>query len=121
MGFDLFINHTCDIYHIRKNDESPGYNLPSSPKFSYPDEPDLKAVPCHFGVRSGQAEVNQYEPQAKYQARLKVAFFFGTDIRLNDKIVDCDTGYEYTAEIPRNIRDHHITVFATRRAAQEPL
>ena len=121
MGFSDFLRHSCDIYHIRKAETSPGHNLPPSPTFSYPDAPDLNAVPCYFSVRSGKADVNQHEPQTKYEARLKLALPSGTDIRVNDKVVDLVTGYEYTAEIPRNIRGHHMTVMVTRRAQQEPL
>ena len=121
MGFSNFLNHACDIYHIRKAEASPGYNLPSSPTFSYPDRPDEKAVPCHFHIRSGTAEVSQDEPQAKYRARLKLSLPAGTDVRVNDKIIDCGTGYEYTAEIPRQIQHHHVIVFITRRAGRESL
>jgi hypothetical protein len=121
VGFSDFLNHSCDIYHMQKTDVSPGYGLPSSLTFAYPDEPDVKAVPCHFSVRSGSANVKQYDPQAKYEARLKLAVPFGTDIRVNDKIVDTGTGYEYTAEIPRNIRSHHTVVMVTRKTQQEPL
>ena len=45
----------------------------------------------------------------------------GTDIRINDKVVDCETGLEYTAERPRNIRDHHIFVYIKRTKEQEAL
>ena len=121
MAFGDFLQHSCDIYHIRKTEVSPGYNLPSSPTFSYPDEPDERAVPCHFSVRSGRADVKQYEPQAKYEARLKLTLPIGTDVRVNDKIIDRGAGYEYTAEIPRNVRGHHMVVMVTRTAGQEAL
>ena len=45
----------------------------------------------------------------------------GTDIRLNDKIVSSETGLEYTAGQPRNIRGHHMTVKIYRTAQQRPL
>ena len=116
MGFNDFLRHTCDIYHIRKSDESPGYNLPSSPMFSYPDEPDLKSVPCLF--KSGGGTVTRSEPQARYDVRTKLSLPAGTDVRINDKVIDLDTGYEYTAEEPRNIRGHHVTVMVWRTAQQ---
>lgn len=120
MSFDGLLNHKCDIYHMRKTGVSPGYDLPSSPVFSYPSEPDITVVPCHFSTKSG-VKVVQAEPQAKYEASIKLSLPIGTDIRLNDKIVDCDTGYEYTAEIPRNVRAHHIAVTLHRTSRQEAL
>ena len=45
-----------------------------------------------------------------YFIDLKLTLPTGTDIKVNDKVIDCDTGYEYEAEVPRNIRGHHITV-----------
>lgn len=119
MGFSDFLKHSCDIYHIQKADVSPGFDLPPSPTFSYPGEPDLKSVPCHF--HTGGTTITQTAPQAKYSASIKLALPAGTDIRINDKIVDCDSGYEYTAEIPRDIRGHHITVMVHRTAQQEAL
>lgn len=120
MSFNGLLNHSCDIYHMVRTDKSPGYGLPSSPSFSYPEAPDIAAVPCHFGTKGGAMAVIRNE-QAMLEARIKLALPAGTDIRVNDKIVDCDTRYEYTAEIPRNIRGHHITVFVCRTAQQEPL
>jgi len=119
MSFNGLLDHTCDIYHIRKVDKSPGYGLPSSPAFEYPEEPDEPAVPCHFGVRNSSVSIVQKEPQAVRIANVKLALPAGTDIRLNDKIVDCETGYEYTAEIPRKIRGHHITVYVKPTGQQE--
>ena len=39
----------------------------------------------------------------------------GTDVRVNDKVVDKNTGLAYTAEMPHNIRDHHIMVNIQRK------
>lgn len=121
MSFDGFLNHSCDIYHMVRTDKSPGYALPASPSFSYSEAPDVAAVPCHFGTKGGAMTVKRTEPQTKLEARIKLALPVGTDVRVNDKIVDCDTCYEYTAEIPQNIRGHHITVFVCRTEQQEPL
>lgn len=120
MAFDSLLDHTCDIYHMRKTDKSPGYGLPASPSFSYEAKPDLSGVSCHFCTKSG-VTVIQVEPQAKYEAKIKLDLPFGTDVRLNDKIVDCNAGYEYTAEIPRNVRNHHIVVLLHRSDGQEAL
>lgn len=121
MAFKTLLDHTCDIYHIQRSDTSPGYDLPSSPSFNYPKQPDLAAVPCHFGVTHSTVAVVQADPQANLEAKLKLALPAGTDVRLNDKIVDCTSGYEYTAEVPRNIRGHHVTVLLHRTGQQEPL
>jgi hypothetical protein len=121
MSFETMLNHKCDVYHIHRADASPGYNLPSSPSFSYPDDPDLVGLTCHFGVKSGTQVVVQHEPQANYEAKVKLTVPLGTDIRLNDKIVNTETGYEYTAEVPVRIRQHHMFVMIRRTDAQEPL
>ena len=42
-------------------------------------------------------------------------------MRLNDKIVDCATGLEYTAEQPVNVRDHHLFAYIKRKNGQEAL
>ena len=44
-------------------------------------------------------------------AKIKLTLPIGTDVRLNDKIVDCATGQEYTAEQPVNVRSHHLFVY----------
>ena len=40
MSLENLLDHTCDIYHIREEQQSPGYGLPVSPSFDYPEEPD---------------------------------------------------------------------------------
>ena len=54
-------------------------------------------------------------------AKKKLTLPIGTDVRLNDKIVDCDTGLEYTAEQPVNVRGHHLFVYLKRKNGQEAL
>ena len=105
-----FFNHRCDIYHIIEQGASPGYKLP-----------DLSAVACHYCVKSNTVNIVQGEPAAAMDARIKLVLPIGTDIRLNDRIVNCDTGYEYTAEIPQNIQNHHIYVYIKRTERQRPL
>ena len=124
MSFDAMLNHTCDVFHIVRSDASPGYNLPTSPVFSYPDVPDIPALRCHFGVRSGSTagtRVAQNAPYASLDGRVKLAVPLGTDIRINDKITHCETGYEYTAEAPTQIREHHIIVMLRRTEQQVKL
>lgn len=121
MSIEQLLDHACDIYHIIEAEASPGYNLPASPSFSYPTEPDISGQKCHFGVRFQNMTVVQTAPANLLDARIKLTLPAGTDIRLNDKIVDCDTGLEYTAEQPRSIRGHHIFVYVKRTGEQKAL
>lgn len=124
MAFLGMLNHSCDIYHLKKESGSPGYGLPASPYYQsdlYPDVPDVSGVRCHFGVRSGTRAIVQLEPQVEFQASIKLTLPLDTDIRRGDKIVDCDTKYEYTAEVPVKVRDHHITVQLRRTGQQRGL
>ncbi len=113
---DLF-DHTCDIYHAQTETISRGYGLPDSTQVgnSYPSTPDIDNQPCHFSVKTGTLQVITQEPQRDLDARLKLTLPIGTDIRYNDKIVSGETGYIYIAEIPRDIRGHHIIVMINRQ------
>jgi hypothetical protein len=120
MGFDALLNHTCDIYHIVKDDTSPGFGLPDSPAFSYSGTPDISAMRCHFNLR-GALRVSQNEPYASLDGRVKLNLPLETDVRINDKIVHLETGYEYVAEAPTRIRNHHIIVYLRRTDGQVKL
>ncbi len=112
---ETFLNHTCDIYHIIEEERSPGYGLPGAPAFHYPEEPDLSEVPCHFGVRTATISTEQSEPMENLESRIKLALPTGTDIRINDKIVRCDNGLEYQAELPVHVHgEHHYFVYVKR-------
>lgn len=100
MSLENLLNHTCNIYHAREEQKSPGYGLPASPSFYYPEEPDVAEQECHFGVRSQSVTITQTQPVNIMDAKIKLTLPIGADIRLNDKIVDCKTGLEYTAEQP---------------------
>ena len=50
-----------------------------------------------------------------------IAFPLGVDIRTNDKIVHCETGLEYTAENPINVRNHHLFVYIKKIEGQKAL
>lgn len=122
MSIENLLDHTCDIYHMDEEERSPGYNLPASPSFSYPKEPDVRGQPCHFGVQNFVSiDVIQTAPANLMEASIKLTLPTETDIRLHDKIVDCDTGLDYTAEQPRNIRGHHIIVQIKRKGTQRAL
>lgn len=121
MSLEALLDHSCDIYHILEGEKSPGYALPASPSFSYPKEPNISGLRCHFGVRSQSVTVTQTQPANIMDAKIKLTLPAGTDIRLNDKIVDCDTGLEYTAEQPRDIRGHHKFVYIKKNGGQRQL
>lgn len=121
MSLENLLDHTCNIYHIQEKQASPGYKLPTSPSFSYPAEPDICEQTCHFGVRSQSVTVTQTAPANIMDAKIKLTLPTGTDIRLNDKVVNCATGLEYTAEQPMNIRGHHIFVYIKRVGEQKAL
>jgi hypothetical protein len=121
MSFYSMLSHKCDVYHIVKTEESPGFGLPGSPVFSYDDEPDIKNITCQFGVKGGTRTVKQNEPNAVFESRIKLAYMIGVDIRLNDKIVNLENGVEYTAELPVKIRNHHMYVMLRRTSEQELL
>lgn len=121
MSIENLLDHKCDIYHLKESAKSVGYGLPGSQSFGYPDKPDLSNVICHFGIESLDAETEQKNPQNILHERVKLTLPSGTDIRINDRIVECSTGLEYTAEKPRNIRDHHIFVYIKRTKEQEAL
>ena len=110
MALEDFFDHKCNIFHLHQTSNSRGYGLPASTEFSYPNVADIAEQPCHFSVKSSKLVIVRGEPQRDLDADLKLTLPKGTDIKVNDKIVDCDTGYEYEAEVPRNIRGHHITV-----------
>lgn len=121
MSLENLLNHRCNIYHIQEGRASPGYGLAASPSFSYPDEPDITGQLCHFGVKSGSITVIQTAPANMMDAKTKLTLPIGTDVRIHDKIVDLDTGIEYTAEQPVNVRNHHLFVNIKKVEDQKPL
>ena len=122
MSIEALFDHTCNIYHIAEASASPGFSLPASPTFSYPQQPEETAIQCHFNIKGGSPSLIQKEPENELTDRVKLNLPVGTDIRLHDKVVDCDTGLEYTAvSPPRNIRGNHITVYVERTRTQKPL
>lgn len=121
MSFESMLKHKCDVYHLRKTTTSPGYGLPGQTVYSYPSTPDIVGQQCHFGVKAGMQVIIQNEPQADYQAKIKLTLPLGADIRLNDKIVSLENGYDYTAEIPVKVRSNHQFVMLHRSSTQSPL
>ncbi len=114
MAIEDFFDHKCDIYHLSGTVQKRKYGLPDTQEYKYSTQPDIKNQPCHFSVKSGNVATVQKEPQRDLEASQKLTLPIGTDIRINDRIVDCATGCEYEAEVPRNIRGHHISVMIHR-------
>ena len=121
MAFIDLLDHKCNIYHLKKTEKSPGFGLQPSEVFDYPENPDEKEVICHFGVESLETSVEQKNPQNVLREKIKLTLPIETDIRINDKIVDCESGLEYTAERPKPVRNHHIFVYIKRTKEQEAL
>ena len=117
MAFEDFLDHRCTVYHIQKSSGSLGYGVEEENLFVYPDSAEEKDrdLPCHFAVKSGNPVVSQNDPLNQYDGRIKLTLPCGTDIRMNDKVVSAETGFSYIAEIPRNIRNHHLTVWVHRQ------
>lgn len=113
MSFDNLLDHKCAIYHMKKSGKSLGYGI-TGDQFSYPDEPDMTDILCHFNV-SDTGTLEQTEDANEYTVVGKLNLPCGTDVRVNDKIIDLGSGITYYAEIPRNIRDHHMIVQIQRK------
>lgn len=118
MSFTGLLDHHCDIYHATRSDASPGYGLPSSPSYTYPDTPDVEGQVCHFSIKTRSVTLDQSVPAQIMDARIKLILPADADIRFNDKVIDSDTGLIYTAEEPHNIRGHHIFVYVKKQDPQ---
>lgn len=113
MPFDELLDHKCAIYHMTKPEKSFGYGI-NAGSFAYPDIPDIPETACHFNV-SDIGSMEQTEDANEYIVAGKLNLPFGTDVRVNDKIVDLGNGIEYRAEVPQNIRNHHMIVKVHRK------
>lgn len=113
MAFEDLLDHKCDIYHMMKEKTDVGYGIEQG-KYSYPKIPDIVDVQCHFNVNAN-ATLTQTESANEFIYTGKLQLPAGTDIRVNDKVIDKDTGLVYMAEMPHNIRDHHVMVTIQRK------
>lgn len=104
MAFEDLLDHRCDIYHMVKGEKDMGFAIKQT-GFSYPKVPDVEDVACHFNVNAN-AELTQTESANEFIYSGKLQLPADTDVRVNDKVVDKNTGLAYTAEMPHNIRDH---------------
>ena len=118
--FEDFFNHKCNIFHIQEIKEEIGFGVKTqNVKNEYPTSADIAELSCHFHTESFSNNLSQEQPANKLLVTRKLSLPPNTDIRINDKVVDCDTGIEYTAQLPLKIRDHHIVVVLTRTSEQE--
>jgi len=113
MAFEDLLDHRCAIYHMKQSEKDLGYNVKTG-SFDYSSEPDIPEVTCHFNV-DDSGNITQTEEANEYIVVGKLQLPAGTEVRLNDKIVNLDTGISYFAEIPKNIRNHHIVVNVQRK------
>ena len=109
MAFEDYLNDLCDIYHAQKGDESPGYGLTEQPSFSYPKEPDVLSVACHFAVKSESTSISQTAPANIKESRIKLALPTGTDVslivNLGDKLYDADGNVRIAAATEIHLSD----------------
>lgn len=121
MSIENLLDHKCDIFHSIKNTATSSYGLPGEVTFEYPETPDIENIPCHFSVQTNNEGVSQTDPKNILISSPMLTLPIGTDIRINDKVIDKGSGLEYTAGVPRNIRNHHIKVQLYRTSVQEAL
>lgn len=118
--FEEFFNHTCDIYHKADETVEAGYGISTGDTRSDPGEPDEKDIPCHFYVGTNLL-VNQKEPYADIEGSNKLALPFGTDIRINDTVVDKYDGTVYRATgVPRVVHGNHHIIVMLQHQEGEP-
>lgn len=113
MSIEAFFDHQCSIYHLKKETPKIGYGIAIDAVEIYESEPSV-STECHFYVKSDGNKVIQNEPFSAVEGTIKLSLPAGTDIRLNDKVLWKETGLYYRAGIPRNIRNHHISVILQR-------
>lgn len=112
MSYEDLLDHECNIYHVESEETSLGFGL-TTEEFQYPDKPDAENVRCHFNVNRSE-NLQQTDTANVYTVNGKVNFALGTDVRVNDKIVDLSNGLEYICEIPKQIRNHHLIAIVHR-------
>lgn len=100
------MNHRCNIFHVIKSSSGGGFGLPSQDVYSYRDTPDISSQSCHFKLN--RLIVNGTGPAKSFSNNSHVDFPTGTDVRMNDKILDLETGIIYYANPPKSIRGNRI-------------
>lgn len=111
MSLKHLLDHKCDIYHPERQEEGPGYGLPGQINLRYRQEPDETDILCHFSIIDSTLKLVQQQPLQFLEGRIKLTLPLNADIRLYDKVVSKENGMKYIAELPRKIRNHHISVY----------
>lgn len=78
MAFEDFLDHRCDIYHLKESSYKPNPALKDSKSYCYNDTPDISNQECHFGVKSMSISVNQEEPFNLLDGKIKLTLPFET-------------------------------------------
>ncbi|WP_203363081.1 DUF3599 family protein [Bacillus sp. REN10] len=113
MSYRSLLTHECDIYHLVRAESEGAWGIPGEDleeEFSYSNVPDLSAVPCYFTEKN--QTVVQGEPDPKVIQSFLIHFLPTVDVRLNDKVIW--NGIQFTLQIPKKIKNHHIEVTAIR-------
>lgn len=117
-----FLTDRCDIYHLRSQDDRVGYGIPDQRLRGYPEKPDIEDAPCHFNRERLIAGAMDSSPRRLDTAMTKLQLPLGIDVRVNDRIVDKESGCAFTAGVPRTVgRGHHIAVEVWRTGTQEAM
>lgn len=114
--FEDFLNDRCDIFHLKEQLVTVGYGIEATGISLPGTEPAAEDVPCHFHNKTNTLRIVQNEPYSGLEGEVKLSLPFGTDIRENDLVVNKATGIRYRADVPKYIRDHHITVMLKRES-----
>lgn len=108
MSIESLLDHKCDIYHLYKEEVKGTYGQPNKIKEYYKEVPDIIDSNCHFSVGRDNISITQSEPQNELSRTFSITLPLGTDIRINDRIIDKFNGLMYKVSIPRKIRNHHM-------------
>lgn len=118
--FEDFLDHTCNIYHMEVSPVNAGYGIQAADTRTEGGE-FLLGVPCHFYVRQNDfLRIVQNEPYSSVDGDIKLALPYGTDIRMNDTVEDCETLLRYRAGVPRTVHGGHHIIVTLRRREGEP-
>lgn len=109
MSINNLFDHSCNIYHQIIQEKELEYGLKSSNVYTYENEVSEKYIPCHFKNINDQRITQKEAFYASYDD-IKVILPFGTNVVLNDKIVNAQTNEQYIAGFPINYRNSHIIV-----------
>ncbi|MCI9530297.1 MAG: DUF3599 family protein [Lachnospiraceae bacterium] len=112
--FEDFLDHKCDIFHLVDSPTPGGYGIKAAARMVPTGKAAEEDVPCHFHTGGGSLQIVQGEPYSSLEGQVKLSLPIGTGIRKNDIVQSRETGLRYRADVPREIRGHHIIVTLRR-------